>query len=163
VEGIADGMIADGISGAIGDIPSIPLGPIGGGLTLTNIILDDLELKSFIQYSVAIPVKNKGSFESTSGFTIDLDTGEVKNQIVAGTDLIWYPNDKLGTNGPAGLTITGLSYGALTAIKISQMPLTTSQIPASLIPLTLPPAEPFLPHTEVVFGIPYIERTACSK
>jgi len=40
-EGIVDNLISGGIGGALGGLPAIPLGPIGGGLTLNTVILDD--------------------------------------------------------------------------------------------------------------------------
>ncbi len=152
-EGIANGLISDGISGSLGGIPSIPLGPIGGGLTLTNVVLDDLELRSTIVRSVSVPIKNQGSNTFTSGFSVDIDTGVISADIRTGSDLVWDPAAMLSTNGPSGLTITGASFGALTPVQISRFPLATNQIPVGLIPLTFPPSLPFLPHNEVVFGL----------
>jgi hypothetical protein len=152
-ESIADGMISDGISGALGGIPAIPLGPIGGGLSMTSVILDDLELRSSIIHSVSVPVKNRGSRTMTTGFAVDLDSGTVAHSAQAGSDLIWNPLSGLQTSGPSGLTITGTSYGALTPVKISRFPLATTQVPNAMIPMTLPPVEPFLPHDEIVFGM----------
>ncbi|MBK8456365.1 MAG: hypothetical protein IPL47_03975 [Phyllobacteriaceae bacterium] len=74
-EGIVDNLVSGGISGSLGSIPSLPLGPIGGGLTLASVILDDLELRCSITRSHAVPIKNAGSHISLSGFAIDLDTG----------------------------------------------------------------------------------------
>lgn len=152
-EGIANGMISDGISGSLGGLPSIPLGPIGGGLTLTNIILDDLELRSTIVRSVSVPIKNQGGHTSLAGFAVDLDTGVVSADVRPGSDLVWNPATKLAANGSSGLTITGTSFGALSPVQISRFPLTTNQVAASMIPLTFPPSFPFMPHNEVVFGM----------
>jgi hypothetical protein len=152
-EGIADGMISDGISGSLGGLPSIPLGPIGGGLTLMSIVLDDLELRSTIVRSVSVPIKNQGGHTSVNGFAVDLDTGLISADIRTASDIVWNPAAMLSTNGSSGLTITGTSFGALTPVQISRFPLVTNQIPVGLIPLTLPPLFPFLPHNAVVFGL----------
>lgn len=151
--GIVDGMISDGISGSLGGLPSIPLGPIGGGLTLTSIVLDDLELRSTIVRSVSVPVKNHGSHAGTAGFAVDLDAGTVSPSPQAGSDLVWHPGSMLTTTGPGGLTVTGTPYAALTPAKISRLPLATNQVPESLIPLTFPASFPFLQHHEAVFGL----------
>jgi hypothetical protein len=151
-DGIANGMVSDGISGSIGGFPAIPLGPIGSGLTLASVVLDDLELRSSIVRSVSVPVNNQGDHTSLYGFSLDLDTGVVTVETRAGSDLIWGPEMGISTNGLSGLTITGTPYGALSPVQISQSPLVTNQIPIGLIPLTYPPYNPFLPHNEVVFG-----------
>lgn len=152
-ESIADGMISDGISGSLGGLPPIPLGPIGGGLTLTSIVLDDLELRSTIVRSVSVPVKNQGSHDSIGGFAVDFDTGVVSENIGVGSDLVWKPFSMLSTNGPSGLSVTGTSFGALTPVQISRLPLATNQLPIGLIPLSFPPSFLFLPHNGVVFGV----------
>ena len=152
-EGIADGLISDGISGAIGGIPAIPLGPIGGGLTLTSIVLDDLELRSTIVRSVSVPVKSQGSHSSPAGFAVDLDTGLITADVRYQSDLVWEPGSALSANGPSGLTITGTAFQALTPVQISRFPLSSSGISAGFIPLTVPPFIPFLSHNEVVFGM----------
>jgi len=152
-EGIADGLISDGVSGSLGGLPSIPLGPIGGGLTLTSIVLDDLELRSTIVRSVSVPVKNQGSHNSFGGFAVDLDTGVISTDTRTGSDLVWNPAAMLSTNGPSGLSVTGTSFGALTPVQISRLPLATNQLPMGLIPLTFPPGFPFLTHIEIVFGV----------
>jgi hypothetical protein len=152
-EGIADGLISDGISGSLGGLPSIPLGPIGGGLTLSSIVLDDLELRSTIVRSVSVPIKNQGGYTSLGGFAVDLDTGVISGGARAGSDLVWNPAAKLSTNGSSGLTVTGTSFGALSPVQISRFPLATNQIPVGLIPLTFPPSFPFILHNELVFGM----------
>ena len=122
-------------------------------MTLTNIVLDDLELRSTIIKSVSIPVKNQGGYSSVSGFSVDLDTGVISAEPRAGSDLIWNPPTMLSTNGSSGVSITGTPFVALTPVQISRLPLAMNQISAGLIPLTFPPSFPFLPHNEVVFGV----------
>ncbi|MBN8414371.1 hypothetical protein LCL99_02215 [Halomonas denitrificans] len=152
-EGIADGLISDGLSGAIGGLPAIPLGPIGGGLTLTDIVLDDLELRSNIVRSVSVPVKHQGGHVAAGGFSLDLDTGIVSPELRPGADLAWHPQSGLSAAGGSGLSVTGISFGALTPVQISRLPLATQQIPLGLIPFTYPPGFPVLPHHDVVFGM----------
>ena len=152
-EGIADGLISDGISGAIGGLPAIPLGPIGGGLTLSSIVLDDLELRSSIVRSVSVPVKHQGGNVGLEGFSVDLDSGALSAGVLPGTDLAWNPASGLNAVGGSGLTVTGTSFGALTPVQISRLPLATSQMSLGLIPLTWPRWFLFMPHHEVVFGM----------
>lgn len=152
-EGIASGLISDGISGSIGGLPAIPLGPIGGGLTLMSIVLDDLELRSTIVRSLSVPVKNQGNHTSLIGFSVDLDTGVISADTRVGSDLVWNPATMLSTNGPSGLSVTGTSFGALTPVQVSRLPLSTNQIPIALIPLTYQQSFPFFSHNEVVFGV----------
>lgn len=151
--GIVDNLISGGIGGSLGAIPPIPLGPIGGGLTLTSIILDDLELRCSIIKSVSVPVKNQGSYTSLTGFAVDLDDGTITASADASCDLIWDPTRGILANESAGLRITGASFSSLTPVQISRMALTGTQIPLSLIPLTFPPSFPFFGHDEVVFGV----------
>lgn len=151
-EGIANNLISSGF-GAVGSIPPVPLGPIGGGLTLTSVILDDLELRCSIIKSLSVPIKNQGSHDSFTPFAVDLDDGSLSASAQAGSDLIWNPSQGILTNGSAGLTITGASFNALTPVQISRMPLTTTNIPLSLIPINLPDILGFFGHKEVVFGI----------
>ena len=142
------------MSGSLGSIPSIPLGPIGGGLTLTSVILDDLELRCAITRSLAVPVKTQGSYASLNGFSVDIDTGTISVAETQSSDLTWRPNQALHAAGPAGLTITGTSYGgALTPVQVSRMPLTNKLIAAGSIPLALPPSIPFVSHPSIVFGM----------
>ncbi|UVI32902.1 hypothetical protein [Paenibacillus spongiae] len=151
-EGIANHLIA-GVISAPYNLPAIPLGPIGGGITLNSVILDDLELHCSIIRSSSVPVKNQGSYSSLTGFTVDLDSGTIRSNVSPETDLIWNPSMGLSTNGPTGLTITGTSFDALTPVQISRLPLSGRDIPLQLIPVVLPPFFPFLEHEEVVFGI----------
>ena len=152
-EGIVDNLISGGIGGAIGGIPAIPLGPIGGGLTLDTVILDDLELRCAITRSLAVPVKTQGSHASLNGFSVDIDTSTVSVAETQASDLTWRPNQALHAAGPAGLTITGASYGALTPVQVSRMPLSGKLIPAGSIPLGFPPSIPFVSHPSIVFGM----------
>ena len=110
---------------------------------MTNVILDDLELRSTITHSISVPVRNRGSHVSASGFTIDLDTGTVSPTPVAATDLIWNQSIGFATSGPSGLTVTGASYGVANTVKISRMPLAGNQIAASLVPYSVSPIEAF--------------------
>ncbi len=152
-EGIVDNLISGGIGGALGGIPAIPLGPIGGGLTLNTVILDDLELRCAITRSLSLPVKTQGSHVALGGFSVDLDTSTVSVAETAASDLTWRPNHSLNAAGPAGLTITGASYGALTPVQISRMALTGRLIPAASIPTSFPPSIPFVSHASIVFGM----------
>ncbi len=152
-EGIANGLVSDGLSGSLGGLPSVPLGPIGSGLTLTNIVLDDLELRSSIIRAPVVPVKHQGQHVDQSAFALDLDTGDVSNDIRAGTDLVWRPNQGLSTKGGSGLSITGIAYGALTPVQVSHMSLSTTQVSPGAIPMTFPPSFWFMPHQSVVFGV----------
>jgi hypothetical protein len=151
-EGIVDNLISGGIGGALGGIPAIPLGPIGGGLTLNTVILDDLELRCAITRSLSVPVKTQGSHVSLGGFSVDLDTSTVSAAETQASDLTWRPNYNLSAAGPARLTITGASYGALTPVQVSRMPLTGKLIPAGSIPLSFP-SIPFVGHASIVFGM----------
>ncbi|MEK6375580.1 MAG: hypothetical protein AABO58_23120 [Acidobacteriota bacterium] len=152
-EGIVNNLVSSGIGGALGGIPAIPLGPIGGGLTLNTIILDDLELRCSIIRSVSVPMKNSGSYASLAALAIDLDTGMVRSSAFATADLVWDGGMTLSTNGPAGLTITGTSFGSLTPVQISRLSLSSHNISATLIPLAAPPSFPFFSHQAVIFGV----------
>jgi hypothetical protein len=157
VEAVASGMVNSLVSGAItsgiGNIPPLPLGPIGSGLTLDAIILDDLELHGSIIRSLSIPIRNQGSYESPSGFSIDLDTGHVTASATSLSDLTWNPGHNLQTAGPARLTITGISYGALTPVQVSKMPLIGMSISAGSIPYSFPVWIPFVSHPSITFGV----------
>jgi hypothetical protein len=149
-EGIANNLIAGGIGGALGGIPAIPLGPIGGGLTMTSVVLDDLELRGSIVRTLSVPVRNQGVREASSYATFDLDAGTSSGAVHQGTDLIWDPASGLSVSGPARLSITGASYAGLTPVSVSRLPLTGTQIPVSLIPFSLD----FLWfNDDVVFGV----------
>jgi hypothetical protein len=155
-EGIVDNLISGGIGGALGGRPAIPLGPIGpigGGLTLNTVILDDLELHCAITRSLSVPVKTQGSYVSPGGFSVDLDTSTVSAAETQASDLTWRPNHSLNAAGPARLTITGASYGGLTPVQVSRMPLTGKLVPAGSIPSSFPPSIPFVSHDAVVFGM----------
>jgi hypothetical protein len=116
-------------------------------------VLDDLELRSSIVKSVSVPVKSSGDHGSFTGFAIDLDTGSVSASPAIESDLQWNPASGFTSLGAAGLSVTGASFGSLTAVQISRMPLGTTSLSASLVPPSIPPSWPFLPHDAVVFGM----------
>lgn len=152
-EGIVDNLISGGIGGALGGIPSIPLGPIGGGLSLDTVILDDLELRCAITRSLSVPIKTQGSHVALGGFSVDLDRSTVSPSESSASDLTWRPGNSLRAAGPARLTITGAPFAALTPVQVSKMPLAGTLIPAGSIPASFPPAIPFLNHSSIVFGM----------
>lgn len=149
--GIVDGLLSGGISGALGGIPAIPLGPIGGGLTLSSVVLDDFELRGSIVRSVSVPVKSQGSLTAAARLGLDLDDGLWGSTIVPGTDLICDPSTGITTNGSARLSLTGASFGALGPVELSQLPMASVAVPAALIPLVID--LPFFGHTEAVFAV----------
>lgn len=152
VEGVADGLISSGISSSLGSFASIPLGPIGSGLQMTSLVLDDLELRGTIVRAPTVPVRNGGDFTALSGRTFDLDAGTTNASAVMGTDLFWDPAAGLSAAGLARLTITGRSYGSLDPLAISSLPLNSTQIARSMIPLFLD-LGPFSIGDRVVFGV----------
>jgi hypothetical protein len=152
-EGIVDNLLANGITGALGNVPAIPLGPIGGGISLDAVVLDDLELRCGIVRSRSVPVKSQGFYASLTGFSVDLDTGAVTAAEDDASDLTWQVNQRLHAPGPAGLRISGTSFGSLTPVQISRMKLTHKSVPAASIPFNLSPLFPFFPTTSVVFGM----------
>lgn len=155
--GIVDGLIAGSVGDSLGSIPSVPLGPIGGGLTLTSVILDDLELRCGIVRSLSVPVQSSGSHGAAAGFAIDLDTGTIRATPLASSDLVWDPATGFRTNGAARLRVTGVAWGSLTPVQVSRLSLTGQQLPASLVPFSFNPNFPFFPHDEVVFGVRTVE------
>lgn len=150
-EGIVNGLLSGGITGSLGAIPAIPLGPIGGGLTLSAVILDDLELRGSIIRRISVPIRNQGQHAALGGFTLDLDSGAVAGGVTFGTDLIWDPAAGISVNGVAGLTITGASYYAITPVQVSRMPLTSNAVPLGLIPFSFAPW--WLSGQDAVFGV----------
>ena len=56
----ADGIVGGDLNDSLGDMPSIPLGPIGTGLALSDVVLDDLELRCSIIKSLSVPIKAQG-------------------------------------------------------------------------------------------------------
>ncbi|MCQ1536863.1 hypothetical protein FTO70_14525 [Methanosarcina sp. KYL-1] len=152
-EGIIDNLVGGGIGDSLGGLPAIPLGPIGGGLTLSTVVLDDMELRCSITRSLSVPVKNQGSHLSSTGFNVDLDTGTIRSSVLPETDLVWNPSRGLSANGPTGLSVIGTSFSSLTPVQVSNLPLLSREIPLTLIPFTYPPSTPFVEHDEVVFGV----------
>jgi|GEM_PF-1819935 len=152
-EGLVNNLISGGIGGALSGIPAIPLGPIGSGLALDAVILDDLELRCGITRSLSVPIKTQGSHVSLEAFSIDLDTGAVSAVPTQYTDLIYRANHSLGAPGTAGLTVTSVPYGALTPVQVSRMPLIGKLISGGSIPSTFPPSVPFVTHDSLTFGM----------
>jgi hypothetical protein len=134
-------------------MPAIPLGPIGGGLSLHNVTLDDLELRCAVTRSLSVPVKTHGWHASGGGFSVDLDTSPVTASEGPASDLTWRPGDRLAVAGPARLAITGSSCAGLTPVRISRLPLAGTLVPAGSIPQALPPAIEFASHPAAVFGM----------
>lgn len=149
-EGIADGLISDAFSDAVGTIPPIPLGPIGGGLTVSNLILDDLEFRGPIKRSLKLPIKSQGSHLSAGAFTLDLDSGAI--HAGAGprphVDLAWEPAGGLDTQNGAGMTVTGVSYGALTPVQLRNFGFWSTHLSTGSIPLSF--VLPFLGVANVI-------------
>ena len=150
----AAGSIARNLgSGAIGDalggLTTLPLGPVGEGFTLDEVILlDDLEFRGSIIRSHCIPVRDQGSHVSATGFTVNLDDGNVGSEAVPAMDLIWDPLRGISTGGAAGLTVTGTSFEGLTPVQIAGLPLSDRRIPLTMIPLHL-----HSPGQDLVFGV----------
>lgn len=153
-EGIADDMLGTAITNAVGAIPSLPLGPIGSGITLTNLILDDLELRGPIQRALALPIKSQGSYVSGGGFTIDLDDGVVHgaNSNSAKIDLDWDPAAGLDARNTSGFSVSGSSFSALTPVQLRGMGLAGTHLGAAAVPMSV--TLPFFgTHREVVLGV----------
>lgn len=146
-EGIVNNLAADGISGSLGNLAAIPLGPIGRRLEIDRVTLDDLELRGSIIRSSSVPVKSQGTHSALGDFTVDLDSGLISREVLAGTDLIWVPSRGFSTNGSTGLCITGSSFGALTPVQVSRLPLWGREIPLTLIPFGV-----YL-SSSIVFGV----------
>jgi len=134
VEGVANGLIASGISGALGSFAAIPLGPIGSGIAMTSVVLDDLELRGTIVRAPTVPVRNHGGRTTATFLSFDLDAGTTAASAQPGTDLVWEPASGLSTRGAARLAVTGRSYGSLDPLTISALALTGIALPASMIP-----------------------------
>jgi hypothetical protein len=153
-EGMADQMLSDAITTEVGAIPPIPLGPIGGGLEMSALELDDLELHGTILRSLNMPVKNTGGTSSTGAFTLDLDAGTLHsaNSQLAKLDLKWDPNTGLHTLNQARLAISGTSYGSITPVQLRNMNLNGTHVAAGQIPVSI--NLPFISlHHEIVLGV----------
>lgn len=154
VEGMADKMASDAFANATSNIPPVPLGPIGSGITISSLILDDLELRGPIQRALGIPVKNSGHRVMSGAFSLDLDDGSIHgvNSALASIDLAWNPVTGFDTKNGAGLTVTGWSYGALGPLQLKSLPLASTHLSANAIPFSFD--LPFLGvHNEIVFGV----------
>ena len=153
-EGIAERMATTAFNNAASSIPPIPLGPIGAGLSLTNIVLDDLELRGPIQRSLNLPVKSSGQHVALGPFALDLDAGTV----YPGTsehvprDLAWAPGSGLRAINGAGMTITGQSYAALTPLQLRSFGFGTTFVGQNGIPLSLD-LPLFGVSSQIVFGV----------
>jgi hypothetical protein len=153
-EGMAERMASEAFSEATGNIPPIPLGPIGAGLSLGSVILDDLELRGPIQWSNVFPQKSAGQHMATGAFTLDLDAGTIHpaGSLLAKIDLAWDRAKGLDTRGSAGMTVTGYSYGALTPVKLRTFSFATTHLAPAQVPLVAD--LPFLDIGEaMVFGV----------
>ncbi|MDP9069225.1 MAG: hypothetical protein M3N53_12885 [Actinomycetota bacterium] len=135
-EGIANNLVGTGIGGSLGAIPPVPLGPIGGALTLTSVVLDDMELRGSVVRSLSVPVHHQGAHASGGAFAVDLDDGSIHPASESGVDLVWDPARGLSTRMSARMTVTGISYGSLSPVGISRMALSTSSLPPSAVPFS---------------------------
>lgn len=153
-EGIVNGMLSSSITNAVGGIPSLPLGPIGSGVTLSSLILDDLELRGPIQRGLSLPVKSSGSFASATGFTLDLDDGVIAgaNSTSPQIDLDWDPGLGLDASHSSGFSVSGLSYGALTPLQLRAMSMAGTHMNASAVPVSFS-LPLFGVHNEIVLGV----------
>jgi hypothetical protein len=152
VEGVANGLVSSGISGSLGSMASIPLGPIGSALQMTSLVLDDLSLQGSIVRADVIPPRNSGTLLTAAGLTYDLDAGTSNAVAQLGTDLVWDPATGLTTHGAARLSVTGRSYGSLDPVAINALPLTGHAIPRAMVPIYTN-LGPFSSGSKVVFGM----------
>jgi hypothetical protein len=155
VEGLVDGMLSSSIGNNLGgEIASFPLGPIGRGITLKSLTLDDLELRGPVQRSLALPTKSSGEFVGLNGFTLDLDAGTVHgaNNTSAKIDLRWHPAEGFDTRNGCGFSVSGNSYDALTPVQLRAMGLSNTHMNAFLVPPSS--SQPlFGPSNELVLGV----------
>lgn len=153
-EGIAGKMASDAFTNATSSIPPLPLGPIGAGLTLSSIVLDDLEMRGPINRSLNLPVKNSGQHMGNGAFTLDLDSGTTfaANSTRTSLDLAWNPGTGMDIRNGAGLSVTGYNYGTLTPVQLRNLTFSGSHLGVNLIPLSIS-LPLFGMHNEVVFGV----------
>jgi hypothetical protein len=137
VESVANNILGSRLTDSLPTIPPIPLGPIGAGLAMSSVVLDDLELRGSIIRSLSIPIKNTGKYETFGSFSLDLETGAIynENSSMAGIDLSWNPTTGLTFKHNAACTITGYTYGSLTPTQIRTMSLNSTIIQRDLIPI----------------------------
>jgi hypothetical protein len=152
IDGVANSLISSGISGSLGSFSSIPLGPIGSGLQMAALVLDDLELRGSIVRAPSVPVRNQGALTTLATLAFDLDNGSTSPDVLAGTDLVWNPANGLTTRGAARLTIMGTSYGSLGPVEIASMAMAGTSVPLSMIPTEIDLGFLTL-GGEVVFGM----------
>lgn len=153
-EGIADDMLGSAITNAIGGIPTLPLGPLGSGITLSQLILDDLELRGPVQRALQLPIVSQGHHVASGGFTLDLDQGVVHgaHSNSPKIDLDWDPAAGLDARNHSGFSVSGSPYAALTPLQLRAMGLAGTHLGAASVPLSygLPL---FGGHREVVLGV----------
>lgn len=153
-EGIADRLATEAFNNATSNIPPVPLGPLGAGLTLSSILLDDLELRGPVQRALNLPVKSSGQHRGTGAFAIDLDSGAIFSGPgeVAPRDLNWAPGAGIHALNGAGLSISGQPYAALTPLQLRAYGFGTVVVQESGIPLSLD--LPFFGiHSEIVLAV----------
>ena len=153
-EGMADDMLSTALTDGVGSIPPLPLGPIGSGMTLNNLILDDLELRGPVLRQLALPVRSQGSHVATAGFTLDLDAGTVHgpNHNAARIDLDWDPATGLDARHGSGFSTTAMAYGALTPLQLRSLPLGSTHLHPGALPFSF--ELPFFgTHAELVMGV----------
>ena len=154
IKGIANDIISTGITSGLDAIPPFPLGPIGSGLNLSTILLDDLELRGNIIRSFNIPILSRGQESSQGAFALNLDNGQrfPYNSTSPHIDVKYSPSRGLDFVNGARFSNTGETYGGLTVLHISKMNHTKNRIFDSQIPSVI--NMPFI-HTgrELVVGI----------
>ncbi|QNP40599.1 hypothetical protein [Lysobacter solisilvae (ex Woo and Kim 2020)] len=154
VEGMAERMATDAFNNATSSIPPIPLGPIGAGLNLTSILLDDLELRGNVMRSLNLPVKSSGHYVTSGAFTLDLDKGTVHaaNSQMSRLDLAWHPANGLDSRNGAGMTVSGAGFGSLTPVQLRAMAFASQHLSPWAIPLSFE-LPLFGMHSEIVVGV----------
>lgn len=154
VVGIADNILSSGITAGLGNIPPFPLGPIGAGLNLSSLLLDDLELRGNIIRTLNVPILNIGRESSLSSFALSLYNGQrfSYNSNSPNIDVKYSPSRGLDFVNGSRFALSGQSYGGLTPLHIRKMNFTKNRIFSSQIPPVID--IPFI-HTgrELVIGI----------
>jgi hypothetical protein len=154
IEGIANNMISTGITSGLDALPTFPLGPIGAGLSLESIILDDLELHGSIIKAYRIPTFYSGGMDSHTAFALDLETGRKYgfNESSSDIDLKYHPSTGVRFVNGSKYSNSGTSYGALTPLGVRNMPLSSINISKGNIPNVM--KIPFFSSgNELVIGI----------
>ena len=152
LDGVANSLISSGISGSLGSFASIPLGPIGSGLSMSAIVLDDLELRGSIVRMPGVPVRNQGGRYDVVDADVRPRRGIDRTDRPAGHRPRVGPGERAVRQGCGRLTVTGQSFGALTPLQISSFPMGGLSVPLAMIPAKL--ELPFLTvGGEVVLGM----------